>query len=439
MEQVDTLINARWIIPVEPHETVLEHHSLALRDGRIAALLPQAEAAARYRAAAVVELAAHALIPGLINAHTHAAMSLLRGLADDLPLMEWLQEHIWPAEGAWVSPEFVRDGTELAVAEMLRGGTTCFNDMYFFPDETARSAAAAGMRAVVGMILIDFPTAWAQNADDYLSKGLAVHDEFRHHPLISTAFAPHAPYTVSDAPLQRVQTLAEELDVPIHMHIHETEHEVTEAAQQNGLRPLARLEQLGLLSPHLLGVHMTQLSDGEINAYGRAGGHVVHCPESNLKLASGFCPVQRLLEAGVNLALGTDGAASNNDLDMFSEMRSAALLAKAVARRASAVPAARALAMATLGGARALGLEEETGSLVAGKAADVVAVNLGEAETQPVYHPVSQLVYACGRDKVTDVWVAGRHVLKDRVLTTVDEHDILAKAQAWQQKIRQYD
>ncbi|HHM04992.1 MAG TPA: TRZ/ATZ family hydrolase [Gammaproteobacteria bacterium] len=439
MEQVDTLINARWIIPVEPHETVLEHHSLALRDGRIAALLPRAEAAARYRAAAVVELAAHALIPGLINAHTHAAMSLLRGLADDLPLMEWLQEHIWPAEGAWVSPEFVRDGTELAVAEMLRGGTTCFNDMYFFPDETARSAAAAGMRAVVGMILIDFPTAWAQNADDYLSKGLAVHDEFRHHPLISTAFAPHAPYTVSDAPLQRVQTLAEELDVPIHMHIHETEHEVTEAAQQNGLRPLARLEQLGLLSPHLLGVHMTQLSDGEINAYGRAGGHVVHCPESNLKLASGFCPVQRLLEAGVNLALGTDGAASNNDLDMFSEMRSAALLAKAVARRASAVPAARALAMATLGGARALGLEEETGSLVAGKAADVVAVNLGEAETQPVYHPVSQLVYACGRDKVTDVWVAGRHVLKDRVLTTVDEHDILAKAQAWQQKIRQYD
>ena len=439
MEQVDTLLHARWIIPVEPDNAVHEYHSLAVKDGRIHALLPAREARGRYRADVELDLAEHALIPGLINAHTHAAMSLFRGLADDLPLMEWLNDHIWPAEGTWVNPEFVRDGTQLAMAEMLKGGITCFSDMYFFPDETAQAAADAGMRAVAGMILIDFPTAWAGDAKEYLRKGLDLHDRFRNHPLIATAFAPHAPYTVSNEPLERVRVLAEELDVPIHMHVHETAAEIQQGMEHHGNRPLQRLEQLGLATPHLVGVHMTQLNDEEIAAYARCGAHVVHCPESNLKLASGFCPVQKLLQAGINVAIGTDGAASNNDLDMFSEMRSAALLAKAVAQDASALPAAQALRMATMNGARALGLDEETGSLSPGKAADITAVNLGGIEAQPLYHAVSQLVYAGGRHQVSDVWVAGQHLVKEGVLTTLDEHDILGKAQAWQQKIRKFD
>src|SRR3569832_936604 len=345
MEHVDTLIHARWIIPVEPDNTVHEHHSLAFFVGCIHATLATLEARQRYHAAAELDLDEHALIPGLVNAHTQAAMSLFRGLADDLPLMDRLNNHIWPAEGTWVNPEFARDGTELAMAEMLRGGVTCFNDMYFFPDESARAAAEAGMRAVAGMILIDFPTAWAAYADEYLGKGLALHDHYKNHPLITTAFAPHAPYTVSNGPLERVRTLADQLNVQIHMHVHETAFEVHQAEQTLGERPLARLEKRGLLTPQLLAVHMTQLTDDEIAACARAGASVAHCPESNLKLASGFCPVQKLVNAGVNVALGTDGAASNNDLDLFSEMRTAALLAKAVAQDASALPAAISAAL----------------------------------------------------------------------------------------------
>ena len=439
MLAIDTLIHARWIIPVEPDNIVLDHHSIAIHAGRIVALLPTAQATATYHASTTLTLNEHALIPGLVNAHTHAAMSLFRGLADDLPLMEWLNNHIWPAEGAWVSTEFARHGTQLAIAEMLRGGTTCFNDMYFFPDETAHVAEECQMRATVGLIVIDFPTVWAASAEEYINKGLALHDRYRGHPLVRTAFAPHAPYTVSNAPLEKIRTYADELDIPIHMHIHETVDEINQGLTHYHTRPLHRLEQMGLLSPHLIGVHMTQLSDDEIHRYAVSGAHVVHCPESNLKLASGFCPVQKLIEAGVNVAIGTDGAASNNDLDMFSEMRTAALLAKAVAGNASAVPAATALRMATLNGARALGLDEEIGSLLPGKAADITAVHLGGIETQPIYHPISQLIYATGRDKVTDVWVAGKHLLKERVLTTLDEHAILENTRQWRDKIKKYD
>ena len=436
---IDSLIHARWVIPVEPLNTVLEHHSIAVHEGRILDVLPSTEANEKYAAEVEHHLTDHALIPGLVNAHTHAAMSLFRGLADDLHLMDWLQNHIWPAESQWVNPEFVADGSRLAIAEMLRGGTTCFNDMYFFPDETARVADNAGMRAVVGLIVIDFPTVWAANVDEYLHKGIEVHDHYRNNPLITTAFAPHAPYTVSDEPLQRVITFAEEMDIPIHMHLHETAHEVQEAETTNDQRPLARLEQLGLISPRFVAVHMTQLADEEIDHVATRGAHVVHCPESNMKLASGFCPVQQLLDAGVNVALGTDGAASNNDLDMFGEMRSAAMLGKVVARDASALTAAQTLHMATLGGAQALGLETKIGSLEIGKAADITAVNLGELETQPVYHPVSQLVYAAGREQVSDVWVAGQHLLKDRVLTTMDQQAIIAKTKQWAEKIQAAD
>ncbi len=436
MESVDTLIHARWVIPVRPPGAVLEHHAVAVRDGRILAILPSAEAERRYRAEHLHRLADHALIPGLVNTHTHAAMTLLRGLADDLPLMEWLERHIWPAESRWVGADFVRDGTRLAIAEMLRGGTTCFNDMYFFPDVAAQVASDAGMRAVIGLIVIDFPTAWAKDADEYIHKGLEVHDRFRSNPLIHCAFAPHAPYTVSDAPLERIRTYAEELDLPIHIHLHETSHEVTEALEKDGRRPLQRLDELGLLSPRLVAVHMTQLEKREVERLALCGSHVVHCPESNLKLASGLCPVQALLDGGVNVALGTDGAASNNDLDMPGEMRSAALLAKAVAEQPAALPAAKALEMATLNGARALGLDHEIGSLEPGKAADMVAIDLGSIETRPVYHPLSQLVYAAGRQHVTDVWVAGRQLLKKRNLTTLDEQVILEETARWQERIR---
>ena len=435
MKTVDTLIHASWVIPVEPEGVVLDDHSIAIRDGQIVALLPRAQAEAEYQAETIVDKPGHALIPGLINAHTHAAMSLMRGLADDMPLMTWLTEHIWPAEAQWVSPAFVRDGTRLAIAEMLRGGITCFNEMYFFPDEVARQAEHAGMRAVVGLIVIDFPTVWAQNAEEYLHKGLTVHDQVRGSSLVTTALAPHGPYTVSDEPLQKVVMYAEELDIPIHMHVHETADEISQGEAQHGVRPLARLAGLGVTSPRLVAVHMTQLNDEEIAAYADSNGHVVHCPESNLKLASGFCPVQKLLDAGINVALGTDGAASNNDLDMFGEMRTAALLAKAVAGDASALPAEKALSMATLNGARALGLDAACGSLRVGKAADIVAVKMDDLESQPLYHAISQLVYATGRDKVSDVWVAGRHLLKDRQLTTLDETAILETARQWREKI----
>jgi 5-methylthioadenosine/S-adenosylhomocysteine deaminase len=439
MQPIDSLLCARWIVPVEPRESILENHAVAIADGRIIALLPRDQAEARYQPHTTIELGSHALLPGLVNAHTHAAMTLLRGLADDLPLMRWLQEHIWPAEGRWVSEEFVRDGTRHAVAEMLRSGTTCFNDMYFFPDVAARTASAAGIRSVVGLIAIDFPTVWAADADEYLDKGLAVHDEFRHDALVRTAFAPHAPYTVSDGPLERIRVLADELDIPIHMHVHETAHEVAEAVEKHGERPLARLTRLGLLSPSLLAVHMTQLEDDEITAVADAGVRVVHCPESNLKLASGFCPVARLQAAGVTVALGTDGAASNNDLDLFGELRSAALLAKAVAGDASVLPAARALEMATLDGARALGWDDEIGSLLPGKAADLVAVRLDGIESEPLYHPLSQIVYALDRDRVSDVWVAGQHLLRERRLTTLDENEIIATARRWGGKIQAAD
>ena len=434
-QAIATLLNARWIIPVEPEGLVLEHHALAMDGGRILAMLPQAEAATRYQAETRLTLNRHVLMPGLINAHTHASMTLLRGLADDLPLMNWLQDHIWPAEARWVDPEFVRDGTQLAVAELLRGGTTCFNDMYFFPEATATVAREAGIRACVGLIALDFPTAYARSLDEYLAKGLALHETLRSEPLLHTALAPHATYTVSAPALERIGRLAADLNLPVHIHVHETAAEVADFQARQGCRPLQRLEEIGLLSPRLLAVHMTQLEPGEIERLAQVGAHVAHCPESNLKLASGFCPVARLDAAGVNIALGTDGAASNNDLDLFGELRTAALLGKGVAGDASVLPAARILRMATLNGARALGLAHETGSLEPDKSADVIAVDLGEPETEPVYHPLSQLVYAVSRRQVSDVWVAGQRVLADRRLTTLDLNEIVHKARNWRDRI----
>ncbi len=436
-EACDLLIEAGHVVPVEPHGVVLEDHAVAVQDGRIVAILPTAQARLRFDAAEVVSRPEAALIPGLVNAHTHNPMTLLRGIADDLPLKVWLQEHIWPIEGAVIGPEFVADGITLAIAEMLRGGTTCCNENYFFPDVQAATYKRHGFRARVGLPVIDFPTAWAKSDDEYFDRAGEVHDQWRDDPLIATAFAPHAPYTVSDENFSRIRMLADQLDVPVHLHLHETAQEVEQSQQKHGQRPIARMDRLGLINDRLIAVHMTQLTEAEIHLCAERGVSVVHCPESNLKLASGFCPACALQKAGVNLAIGTDGVASNNDLDMFGETRTAALLAKAVANDAAGFDAFSALRAATLGGAKAMGFDHLVGSIEPGKQADLVCVDLSTLETQPLHHVVSQLIYATGRQQVSDVWIAGKQKLSRRELIGMDVPAILANARQWQQRIAQ--
>ncbi|MDH4149695.1 MAG: TRZ/ATZ family hydrolase [Betaproteobacteria bacterium] len=431
-----TVIEPRWVIPVEPAAAALEAHAVVIEDEHIAALLPVADATARFPDAPRVLLPEHALIPGLINLHTHAAMTLMRGMADDLALMDWLHNHIWPAEGRVVSDEFVYDGSMLACAEMLRGGITCFNDMYFFPEATARAALHAGMRAALGIIAIEFRSAYANDARDYLSKGMALRDTMRDEPLLSFCLAPHAPFSVSDDTLAQIAIYAGELDIPVHMHLHEATQEISDGLKAHGSRPIARLQKLGLLGPGLIAVHSVHLTPEEIALFARHGCSVAHCPSSNLKLASGIAPVADLLQAGVNIGIGTDGAASNNRLDMFEEMRLAALLAKGASGDPTAMPAHRALECATLGGARALGLQERLGSIVPGKLADLTAVALSATALTPCYDPVSHLVYAAGREQVTDVWVGGVRRLADRALVTIDETAIKARARQWVKRIR---
>ena len=407
-----------------------------MRDGRIEALLPLTEAVARFPSYPRVDLAVHALIPGLVNAHTHAAMALMRGFADDLPLMRWLEEHIWPAEAKHVSPGYVRDGTLLACAEMLKGGVTCFNDMYFFPEAALEAVLESGMRASLGMIVLEFPTAYGSDPDDYLAKGLALRDRWREHPLVSFCLAPHAPYTVSDASFHKIASIVAEIDVPVHIHMNETAGEIERSVAEHGVRPLARLERLGLLGPGLIAVHAVHLRDDEIALLARHGASVAHCPSSNLKLASGFAPVAKLADAGINIALGSDGAASNNRLDLFAEMRLAALLAKAVAGDAAALPAAAALRSATLGGATALWLHDRIGSIVPGKEADLAAVRLAGPELEPCYDPVSHLVYAAGREHVTDVWVAGKRLLRGGILENSAFSRLKGPINLWQNRLQ---
>jgi 5-methylthioadenosine/S-adenosylhomocysteine deaminase len=426
------LIHARWVVPVEPEGAVLEEHAVAVRDGRIEALLPAREAAGRFPAYEPVLLPEHVLVPGLVNAHTHAAMTLMRGLADDLPLMRWLEEHVWPAETKHVSPQFVQDGTLLACAEMLRGGVTTFNDMYYFPGSAIDAALAAGMRIAAGLIVVEFPTPYGSDPADYLRKGLELRDRYRDEPRVSFCLAPHAPYTVSDATFRQIATLAAELDLPVHVHLHETEDEILRSQAEHRCRPIERLQRLGLLGPGLIAVHAVHLDKAEIELLGRHGCSVAHCPSSNLKLASGFAPAEALRRAGVNLCLGTDGAASNNRLDLLQETRSAALLAKAVARDAQALPAHAALRAATLGGAQALGIAAATGSIVPGKAADLAAVALRGPELAPCYDPVSHLVYAAGREQVTHVWVQGVLRLADGNLQSPALSGLEKRVQLWQ-------
>lgn len=436
LQTVDSIINARWIVPVVPANQLLDDHSLVIQDGKIKDILPTAEALATYVADELLTCNNHLLIPGLVNSHTHAAMSLMRGIADDLPLQTWLSDHIWPTERDHISAEFVAAGSRLAIAEMIRGGTTCFADMYFFPEVTAAIAEEAGIRAVIGLIVIDFPNAWAATPAEHLRLGLHLHDETISSPLITTQFAPHAPYTVSDEWLTQVATLAEELDVPIQIHLHETAAEIDQSVARFNQRPLERISQLGLLSPRLQAVHATQLLNGEIDSLATYGASVVHCPQSNMKLASGGCRVADLLKAGVNVTLGTDGAASNNDLSMVDEMRSAGLLGKHIAGDATALPAHTLLEMATINGARALGLEHEIGSLEIGKAADITAIDMNSLHTVPVYDPLSALIYSSGLENITDVWVAGEQLLKNGELLTLHAPSRIKEAAKWRRALR---
>jgi len=434
-----TIIKPRWILTVNEQFDLLTDSALVIEDDIIKSIHPVNElhTVEGLDEAKTVILDNHILMPGLINTHTHAAMSLLRGIADDLPLMDWLNNHIWPAESKWIDRQFIQDGVKLCVAEMIRSGTTCLNDMYFFPDIMAKTCQQMGMRATTGLIVLDFPTVWAQSADEYLSKAMAVIDEVKEYPLISTAFAPHAPYTVSDKPLEKIAMYSSELDIQVHMHIHETQFEVDESVKNYGKRPLERLDQLNLLNPNLMAVHMTSLNELEIERIAETGVHIVHCPESNLKLASGFCPVDTLQHLNINICLGTDGAASNNDLDMFGEMRTAALLSKGVSGDASSCNAEQSLRMATINGAKALGLSDKIGSLEVGKKADVIAIDFSQLNSQPVYDPIAQLVYATNSMQVSHVWINGEQKLMDYQLTDIDAVEIISTAQQWQVKIQE--
>ncbi len=436
MIPVDTLILPKWLVPVRPRGAVLEQHAVAVDQGRVLEILPQSEAMAKYAATEIIQLSDHVVFPGLINLHTHAAMSLMRGLADDLPLMRWLKEHIWPAESTHLSEAFVQDGSLLACAEMLRGGTTCFLDMYFYPAQTAEAVERFGMRACLGLVVLDFPTPYATDADDYLHKGLTFRDTVHGNQRISTCLAPHAPYTVSNRSFEKILTYAEQLDLAVHTHLHETRSEITQSESEFGLTPIQRLANLGVLGPNFVAAHGVHLNSAEIELLALRGCHIAHCPTSNLKLASGIAPLKLLTDAGVNVGLGTDGAASNNSLDMFSEMRLAALLAKSASSDAEAVPAWKALEMATINAAQALGMDGEIGSIEPGKCADLVALDLSAIETMPCYDPVSHLVYAADRRQVTHVWVDGTLLLEDGTLLNVGSTEILEKAKAWQNKLQ---
>lgn len=428
------MISPRWLVPVEPKGKVLENHSLVVDHGRILAILPVATAHGRFTGVPETVLPHHVLIPGLINLHTHAAMTLMRGLADDTPLMTWLNDHIWPAEAQHLSEAYVFDGTELATAEMIRSGTTCFADMYFYHDVAARAALKSGMRAALGGAILEFATPYAADAEAYLEKCLAPRDEFASDSRLKLMLAPHAPYTVSDKTFARIFTIAAEADYPVMMHVHETLDEIAQGEKTHGCRPIARLERLGILGPNLIAVHCVHMTPQEIDLYSRLGVHVAHCPASNLKLASGIAPVYAMLAAGINVGIGTDGAASNNRLDMLGETRLASLLQKGTSGNAAALPAHQKLEMATLNAAKALGWQDEIGSLVVGKAADMTAIDLSSIETQPVYNPVSHIFHAAGRENVTHVWVNGELLLDQRVLIRHDMDELKAKAAIWQQR-----
>ena len=431
----DLIIEPTWVLPITPARTVLTGHSVAIRGANIVAIGPSQTIQQRFHTTTLQRLDGQLLMPGLVNAHGHAAMVLLRGLAEDLPLEAWLTNRIWPLEAQWISPEFVADGVALALLEMLKSGTTCFSDMYYFPELTARAARDCGMRAQVTFPLIDFANAWSKNAGDGFHKGLALHDEYRDDTLIRIGFGPHSAYALNETDLLKSLTLAEEIDAPIHMHLHETASEVAAARRQLGCTHIQRLAQIGMLVPRLQAVHLTQLDDADLDALVEGGVRAVHCPQSNLKLGSGAADIGRMRRRGLLVGLGSDGAAANNSLDMFAEARTAALLAKTVSGDPTALDAYETLELVTLGSARALGLDTVVGSIELGKAADLITIDLTHSGALPVHRPESTLLYTVSGSHVRNVWVAGRQLLADGSPTTLDENAIHSRATVWASRL----
>ena len=431
----DLIVSPTWVITVDSENRILEKYSLVVREGKIIDICETENAVSNYKAPHQ-QLPGQALLPGFINAHTHSAMNLLKGYAEDLSLQNWLNDYIWPTENTWMSEDFVRDGSLLACAEMIKSGTTCFNDMYFFPHVVAQVVENCGLRACLSTPILEFSSVWADNADSYIEKGIALHDQFSKNPYIDTAFGPHAPYTVQLDTFKKISSYAEELDCNIHMHLHENAQEVADFRKEHGKSAIELYAEHDLLSPRLQAVHMTQLNENEIELIAKHKVKVVHCPESNMKLASGIAPVQKLLDKGVQVALGTDSASSNNDLDMIGEMKSAALLAKASTGNAEAFNAEQCLRMATISGAEMLGIEQHSGSIEIGKSADMISVDLNGIECQPVYNVLSQIIYSASKNQVDNVWVMGKQLLRNRELCELDEQALTKTAQSWQQKIQ---
>lgn len=427
-------LHADAIIPVSGPEDIVVGKSLIVRHGVIDDIVPTAEAQ-QIADVEQIDLPGHTLMPGLVNAHGHAAMTLLRGYADDMPLDRWLNEKIWPLEGKWVAPDFVRDGTEIAAAEMILSGITTTSDMYFFPDVGAQALRSAGMRTQIVFPIMNIPTAWASDSREYLDKGLALRDHFRNDDLVDVGLGPHSTYTVDEALLSTTAMFANELDAAVQIHLHETAAEVLAHVDATGERPIDTLARIGLLGPRTQCVHMTDLGQQDIDTLLQHGAHVVHCPRSNMKLASGACPVAKLKASGVNVAIGTDGAASNNRLNGFAEMQAASLLAKLQSGDPTALSAIESIKAATLDGARALGLDEVTGSLEAGKSADIIALDTMRLSMGPSHSLASDIVYASSGTEVTWSWIAGKNVLKNRQLQTLDNDALADKAQAWRAKL----
>ena len=426
----DLVVKARWILPVEPAGRVFENHAVVVTGGRIVAITPCA-ALSEYPAREVMDRPDHVLIPGLVNAHTHAAMTLFRGIGGGHNVDDWLRQLIWPLESRLVDADFIADGTELAIAEMLLGGVTCFADMYFHPDVTAQVAARSGIRACIGLPVLEQPTGWAQGLDEYLERSLELRDRYRSDPLIDTCFAVHSPSLTQDSTLSRLRTLADQLQSLVMIHLLESPSERARETRRHGRGPLERLESAGLVNDLLLAVHCVQADTAEIGRLSLAGASIVHCPASNLKLASGIAPVPEMIDAGLNVALGTDGAASNDSLDVLGEARLAALLAAGVTGRPNAITPAMALEMATLAGARALGIAETTGSLASGKWADIACLKLAGPRADPVLDVAASILNAAGRSAVTDVWVAGRPLVTDGRLSRIDVTALGERARRW--------
>lgn len=436
-------IEAKWLIPINKNNPnyktkVIKDTAIVIEDQLIKDILPIEHARKKYQNLPKKQLQNHAVMPGFINSHTHAPMNLLKGYADDLPLMTWLNDHIWPIENEFFSDEFAYDGALLAICEMLKSGTTCFNDMYFYSSSIAKAAHNLGIRANIGTHVFDFPSNWAKNIDEYLNKCLEVVTEYKNSDLINPVVCPHAPYTVSDESFKKVINFANKYNLPIGCHLHETMDEINQSLKEFKTRPIDRLNKLGVLDQNLHAIHMVHLNYEEMAVIANKNISIAHCPESNAKLASGFCKIKELLEYNINIGLGTDGAASNNDLDMLGEIRTAALIAKNSAQDPTILPDYQALELATINSAQLMGLENKVGSLTIGNEADIIAIDLSDYSSQPVYNPISSIVYTASRQQITDVWVKGIPKVEDGNLIAIDKSKIQDIIDKWQDRITNF-